>query len=223
LKGERYNFATLDEVVDTPDEFKVALTFDDGYRHLREVLPTLIEEFGIRPTIFVPTGLIGRDNDWDYSHRFASCSHLSAEDIVNLSRIGVEFGSHGVSHTAFTQMSVEEIRTELTDSRRCLEDLTERPITTMSYPFGRVNRKIENLCREAGYSHALTMTYPRPTDADFAIGRMAVYGYDTPLTVLRKLSMKGLAFRAERCKAALTNRLAGGTILFDSRRRRATR
>ncbi|MBD3257571.1 hypothetical protein GF377_03995, partial [candidate division GN15 bacterium] len=40
----------------------VLLTFDDAYDHLREVLPEMIERFGCRPLVFVPTAHIGGPN-----------------------------------------------------------------------------------------------------------------------------------------------------------------
>ncbi len=219
LVGEGYRLATLGEVTASPENNTIALTFDDGYLHLRDVLPLLMAEFDFQPTVFVPTACIGRDNDWDYSHMMSSCPHLSAGDIAGLARDGVEFGSHSHNHHDLTQTNPGELLAELSRSRDLLKGLTGRPITSVSYPFGRTNSLVFEAAAEAGFEHGFTMAYPEAGQAALQRGRLAIYGFDTPLSVLKKLRPGTTGYRLERWKAALTSRLAGGSVLLARRRR----
>jgi len=192
----------------------LSITFDDGYQHLRDHLPPLIDRLGFRPIIFVPTDLIGRLNRWDYSSRLAPDPHLDENSIRELADLGVRFGSHGISHRDLTSCSGVELRSELEDSRKRLQDLTGQPVEEISYPFGRADVRVREAAAEAGYSRGYTMEFPTPDDTPLATGRIAIYGYDTHLTVFHKVT-GGRLYRLERLKARITNRLSGGTVLLN--------
>jgi hypothetical protein len=85
LRESGFVFEGIDDQGRTAAERVIGLTFDDGYEHLASVLPPLVEEFGIRPLIFVPTAFIGKAADWDYSYRFCKVSHLERRSIRSLS------------------------------------------------------------------------------------------------------------------------------------------
>ncbi|MBU0982842.1 MAG: polysaccharide deacetylase family protein, partial [candidate division Zixibacteria bacterium] len=191
------------------------LTFDDGYAHLADVLPDLMDDFGLQPLVFVPTAWIGRTNRWDYSHAFRSEPHLDRDTIAGLSNRGVVFGSHGHTHRSLEECTPEELKRELTVSRDILEDITGRPVTLLSYPFGRLNRAILQAVEQCGYTRAYGMHFPDPADAALATGRVAVYGFDTPAIVRAKLRGNGGVYRCCRGAASLANRLSGGTILLN--------
>ncbi|MCP4684860.1 MAG: polysaccharide deacetylase family protein [bacterium] len=195
----------------------VNVSFDDGYQHLCEFLPPLMERLSFRPTIFVPTDLIGRPNSWDYSCRLAPDPHMDETSIRELADLGVRFGSHGKSHCDLTSCDPERIKSELADSRKRLQNLIGRPVDEISYPFGRTNPRVLEAAAEAGFSRGYTMDFPTPEDLPLSIGRIAVYGFDTHLTVYHKLT-GGRLYRLERFKAHITNRLSGGTVLLNKLR-----
>jgi peptidoglycan/xylan/chitin deacetylase (PgdA/CDA1 family) len=67
----------------------------------------------------------------------------------------ISIGSHTVNHPVLSLLSVEAQRSELERSRRDLELVVGKPVTTMSYPFGlpgtHYNRRTVQVAREAGY------------------------------------------------------------------------
>jgi len=196
----------------------VRVTFDDAYQHLLITLPELMERFKFRPLIFVPTGLIGRSNRWDYSHFVRPMEHLNRDSIRRLVEMGVSFGSHGHSHTDLTSLDAGRLGAELLFSKATLEDLTGRPVTAISYPFGRCDERIRKAASAAGYTEGYTLRFPWIDDHPMARGRTAVYGYDTPLSIFLKLGGEHWA-ALEALKAGITNRLSGGTILLNRLRR----
>ncbi|MBD3401615.1 polysaccharide deacetylase family protein [candidate division GN15 bacterium] len=194
----------------------IAISFDDGYAHLAEALPPLMTRYSFRLIVFVPTGWIGRANDWDYSRIFQSTPHLSFDEIKALADIGVRFGSHGHSHTDLTSLSDDQLGDELTGSRRLLESVTGERVTDISYPFGRVDQRVLSAVESAGYERGYTMDLPTDTDEALTRGRVPVYGYDTPAAVLRRIR----GSRVEALKAQCTHAFSAGTVLLNRLRGR---
>lgn len=192
----------------------ISFTFDDGYSHLAEILPALIERFQISATICLPTAYIGKENSWDYSSILASERHLDKREIRQLHSLGVAFASHGHRHVALTSLDEKSLRHECVESKSVLEDIIGAPVTALSYPFGRVNRRVMDIAAETGFAVGYTMAFPNGADSALAQGRIAVYNYDTMASVRRKLS-SGPWQRIERAKSRITNALSGGTVLWQ--------
>lgn len=176
-----------------------------------------MEKYHFTPLVFLPTAWIGEQNRWDYSSRIRPERHLNRVEIKWLSGIGVEFGSHGHRHVDLTRCDTWHLADELNTSRRILEDITGRDITAISYPFGRHSAVVAAAAAQAGYTIGYTMRFPEATDQPMCRGRVPVYGYDTPRSVLRKLR-SGPMQRVERWKATVTNQLSTGTIWLNRMR-----
>ena len=65
---------------------------------------------------------------------------------------GVSIGSHGATHTPLTQLDARALENELLTSKRTLEDITGRAITSLSYPHGAVDRRVRDAAAAAGYA-----------------------------------------------------------------------
>jgi len=222
LSAAGRSFDSIDRSMDnttTQGRGHLLVSFDDGYEHLADVLPDLIDEYQLRPIIFVPTELEGRSNRWDYSHMFRPFRHLSREQIRRLAYKGVIFGSHGASHRDLASCTKPELARELSDSRKRLQDWSGQSVEEISYPFGRCDRRVRDAAEDAGYRFGFTMDFPTAEDHPLAQGRVPVYGFDTPLSVQAKLS-EGLPRRFEQAKSAVVSRLSGGTIWFNRLRAR---
>lgn len=167
--------------------FELGLSFDDGYRDLVDLLPPLIERLRIPPLVFVPTDWIGKENAWDYLHRFGPSRHLNRDEIRSLSRIGVQFGSHGASHRTLTTLSRSQRREELLRSKGILEDLTGKGISSLAYPYGQFNEAVIEDAQHLGYESGFTMNLPDRFHDSFRQGRVPVYRFDTPSLIRGKL------------------------------------
>ncbi|MFH1686699.1 MAG: polysaccharide deacetylase family protein [bacterium] len=215
LKGRGWHFVQPVTGGEATDDRGVAITFDDGYRHLSQVLPAIIDEFGLRPMIFVPTAWIGKSNQWDFSHLVYPCYHLTRRDIGELASCGALFGSHGHQHVALDRCSREQLHNELVRSRQTLQDITGAPVNAISYPFGRCDRRVLDAAASAGYTDGFTMNaLPSRLNSPLARPRTAVYAWDTLLSVKYKLYDAGPA-HLERFKSRLVKRLAGGTVRWQ--------
>jgi len=213
LRREGYVFQSVGETIHQNDPKTLAVTFDDGYAHLRDILPDLMQEFGLRPTVFLPTAYLGCNNSWDYSSVFRSTPHLDAAGIRELASLGVEFGAHGHRHVDLTRLKEADLRDELERSRKTLEDILGQPVTSLSYPFGRVNHSVATAAADAGYRYGLTMSFPSASDSDLTLGRIPVYGFDTWFSLRQKIE-PGPLYALERLKCGVANRLSAGTSLW---------
>ena len=190
------------------------LSFDDGYRQLRDALPPLLPKLRFPPIIFMPTYWIGRENEWDYSYLFKHVGHLEESDIRELAELGVLFGSHGHTHRQLLDGSEAELEEELGLSRRILQGIIGRPVDCISYPFGRVDGRVMAAAEREGYRFGYTMSFPEPSDPPLAIGRIPVYTFDTPATIIRRLT-RGRGYDWERLKVDITTSLSGGTVILN--------
>jgi peptidoglycan/xylan/chitin deacetylase (PgdA/CDA1 family) len=72
---------------------------------------------------------------------------LAADGMVNI-------GSHTVSHPILTSLSKTQQCAELIRSKQTLEDILEKPLTTLSYPHGMNNAELQRLVEDCGYQLA---------------------------------------------------------------------
>jgi peptidoglycan/xylan/chitin deacetylase (PgdA/CDA1 family) len=214
LQSNGWQFSSPWDSAETRQGRGVIVSFDDGYGHLSQVLPALMERYSFRPIVFMPTGLLGKTNRWDYSYRLRATPHLDLNAVRSLAALGVVFGSHGTTHRDLTSCTTPELKQELEDSRKALQDHTGQEIYEISYPFGRCDRRVIDEAQRAGYRCGFTMRFPYISDQPLTLGRVPVYAFDTPWCVCRKLA-PGFVRQVERLKTETVNRLSSGTIWLN--------
>lgn len=120
-------------------ERTVVLTFDDGYAsHFEHVAPLLVRHRA-SGTFFVAPGLVGRSG------------YVGWEQLRKLVFLGMEIGSHGMSHQGLTQLSRHALEEELTASKRVLEERLGIPIRALAVPRGFWNQEVLRATQQAGY------------------------------------------------------------------------
>ena len=125
----------------------VVLTFDDAWMgSIRLGLPILLDA-GFRATYFVIRDFVGRRG-------FADDSAL-----LEAHRAGMEVGVHGSSHRDLRHCTDAEIRRELGDCQKYLQDLLGAPVISSSAPGGGWNARIAAIAEELGFA---TLSTSRP-------------------------------------------------------------
>jgi peptidoglycan/xylan/chitin deacetylase (PgdA/CDA1 family) len=122
----------------------VIISVDDGYvDDVRTILPDL-ERFHMVATFFVITG------------RTSEPGFLSAEQIRELDRAGMDVGDHTAHHLDLPQLNSSEQQTEIAGSRQALQAILGHPVYYFAYPFGAYNSTVESEVRAAGFTMAYT-------------------------------------------------------------------
>ena len=155
------------------------ITFDDGYEStVNNALPQLRAR-DLPCTIFIPTGSLGTRPQWvrDSSNPFYSERVIDRGQIAQLSSEKlVSIGSHGVSHTNSCRLSDEEFRCEVVESKKVLEEITNNPVTSFSFPHGKYTSRHLDILQAAGYVRAFSIdpSVERPGSEKFLLGRVSV-------------------------------------------------
>jgi peptidoglycan/xylan/chitin deacetylase (PgdA/CDA1 family) len=203
----------LDEVIACargdriPAPNELAITFDDGYRGLREHAFPVLEAHGYRATCFVITDFAGKLNRWDVAYGGRRFAHLAWRDMRAWQGRGIEFASHTATHPRLTRLADIGVHEELDRSRRAIAGALEVGRAAVSYPFGAAGPREERIAREAGYEAGFGIARAWHGSV-MGIARVPVYVWAPMMPVV------GVLRAPERVAGAIANRCAIGTTLI---------
>lgn len=158
----------------------IAITFDDGYRSTLLLAAAVFEKFEIPFHVFVTKSFVEKDD-----RRYLSRSDVRALSQLPFATLGV----HGVTHQRFSRLSEPALRAELSESRDWLEQLTGRPVNTLSYPHGDFTPSVSSVVGQCGFTAAACSASGTFTDSaqSLSIPRVDVWSRDTPATTIAKI------------------------------------
>lgn len=151
-------------------EKPVMITFDDGWDDIYYVAYPILKDHGMRATFFIATNWIENLE-----------GTVSWAQIEEMSRGGMEFGSHSVTHPYLTTSEPDWMQFELEGSKSALEEHTGVPVTALAYPFGLYDDTVIAAVRKAGYLAACTINQSWTVRADepLTLPRLWVYNWTT--------------------------------------------
>ena len=104
---------------------------------------------------------------------------LSWREVKEMSRNGVNFGAHTVSHPILTRLPLEAAQKEILDSKMQAEKMLEREVTAFCYPNGEprdFNADIEEILKDSGFKCAVTLepaAFVQPEARPYSLPRIA--------------------------------------------------
>ncbi len=168
------------------------LTFDDGFLGVYEHALPVLRQLGWPATVFLVSTLLGSQDMWRRTESAETHPYplLGLPEINAMRRFGFAFHSHSRTHADLTRLGDEALHEEIAGSKTELEVLLGESVTYIAYPFGRYEGRVSRMVREAGYRAAFSVEsgFNRPGMDAYRVRRIDVFGTDTPIRLLRKVT-----------------------------------
>jgi peptidoglycan/xylan/chitin deacetylase (PgdA/CDA1 family) len=182
---------TADDVL--ADRGVLHVTFDDAYRGLWRVLPDL-RQLGLSVTVFASSALADEGRPLDVPELTERTRAFQEEvrtmtwnELREAASMGIEIGSHTVSHPHLTRLGDSELKRELELSKERIEHELGRPCRFLAYPYGEEDSRVRAAARAAGYAGAFALRARRGDP--YAIPRVDIYRSDGRLRFELKTSV----------------------------------
>ena len=195
-------------------EKPVLCTFDDGYADLVEHALPVLRRHDFGAAVFVVTGDIGGENQWDQARGSQPHRLMTAGQIREWSAHGIEFGAHSRTHPDLTTLSGPQLDEEIQGSRDDLSAVTGRAVVSFAYPYGRVNDAVAERARavfDCAFScqegvntgssdlHALRRSMVQPGDTLLALACRMRFGRNPAHEWRARLRIRSRFKQAARC------------------------
>ncbi|MGA2255620.1 MAG: polysaccharide deacetylase family protein, partial [Thermoguttaceae bacterium] len=144
LKDHGWQGLSVGQALETERTQDVALTFDDGCETDLLTAAPLLRQLLYNATFYITVGFLGNRG------------FLSRAQLRELTDQGFEIGCHSMTHAYLSDLGAKELHYEIADSKQALEQITGRPVEHFSCPGGRLNSRVVEVAREAGYRSLAT-------------------------------------------------------------------
>jgi peptidoglycan/xylan/chitin deacetylase (PgdA/CDA1 family) len=174
-------------------EGALLITFDDGFRGVREHAMPVLEALNWPFSVFLVSDLLGTKDVWTRASNPDGRTYplLDEDEIRDMQRRGASFHSHTRSHASLPTLDDAQLADQLAGSRAALAKLLGHGVPYIAYPFGHLDERVEAATRAAGYQAAFSTQpgFNRQDVNPFRIRRLDIAGTDTPAMLLRKIKL----------------------------------
>ncbi|MBS3955282.1 MAG: polysaccharide deacetylase family protein [Methylomicrobium sp.] len=190
-----YTLVNINQVSDfytnnlTLPENAALITLDDGFEDNYLNAFPIFKRYKVPAVIYLATGLIGKTTHAIANSIFTERKMLSWSQINEMSKCGIEFGSHTVSHAKLNLLDDTEAYQELIDSKKKIEEILGKECTHFAYPYGLLTENTRNLVKKCGFKTACsTRSGFNNTHRDpLILHRIEVYGTDSVWKLKQKV------------------------------------
>lgn len=143
----------------------VTFSYDDGVFSDIKLLE-ILNKYGAKCTFNLNSGLMDESRQWVFNNSFI-VKQLGKNVIRNLYS-GHEIASHSATHPHLEKLTSAEIKKEIEDDVKKLEDMYETRVSGFAYPYGTYDDRVIEALGECGISYARTVEvthdFARPTN-----------------------------------------------------------
>ncbi|MGL5594428.1 MAG: polysaccharide deacetylase family protein [Cetobacterium sp.] len=200
LKKKGYETVTFKDLLNNrykqrfdKDKKWIMLTFDDGYKDNYENAFPILKKYQFKGIIYVLDGI--EYNKWDVDNpgnpekRFTL---MNQEELLEMQNYGIEFGGHTSTHPRLADLSIENVKSEIINSKSNIEKIIGRELLSFAYPYGSLNEEVKRIPQEAGYRFAVATDSGSIVFSDdlFEIRRIGIFPTNNLFNFKRKVSGK---------------------------------
>jgi peptidoglycan/xylan/chitin deacetylase (PgdA/CDA1 family) len=179
------------------------ITFDDGCETDLISAAPLLCELGFSATFFVTVGFLEQRG------------YMTRPQLRSLSDLGLEIGSHSLTHPYLTDLPQDKLDEEIIRSKHELEQITGREVSHFSCPGGRWNERVAETACRAGYRSVSTSHNATnfPSTSKFSLGRVAIMRATNLGTFVKQTKGHGLwKLRLKDSARAFVKRVFGNAL-----------
>jgi len=193
----KFKILNLDDYIVNLSDCKIqnpiSFSFDDAYVSLTKYVLSVIKEYDVPISVFIPTFWTGKQNAWDLDKGYPEIKILNWNELKELSTEKlITIGSHGVNHLSHGNLSEAEDLNEFISSKEQIYENIGIKVKYYSFPFGQqkdISKYSKNNLLKSGYSAALSTNWSRKNTNRyiFALNRIEILGTDDISTFINKL------------------------------------
>jgi len=148
--------AVLGGAIAKPEE--AIIWFDDGHRSVYEFALRDFKRYGVKPIVAIVTGKVGENLDISNYDEYPL---MDIDMLKALVKEGWEIASHGVTHTRLSELSLEEARREMVESKKWIKDNLDVEATKFAAPYDSLTTEQLEAAKEI-YEYVRPRIPPRP-------------------------------------------------------------
>lgn len=159
----------------------VILTFDDGFRDFYTNAFPLLKKYNLRAVCFYIVG---------YSNFPGYMDQMMLREIHDSGLVDIQ--SHTLSHLLLPNLTIEDQKREILESKQILEVILDKKINYFAYPYGSFDQNTVNIVSDSGYTLGFGTTpgLILKTSQRLTLPRISISGFDTIQSFSQKLGLK---------------------------------
>lgn len=202
-------------------EKRVVLTFDDGYLSLYNYAWPILKKHNFEATLFVTTDPVGLPaysslKGFEEAGQPVNDRPLTWPELGEMAQGGWAIEGHSCSHPQLAQLDLAQVRHEVVDCKKIIEEKLNRPVHYYAYPFGNYNRQSLTALAEAGYEAGCSVHIGKASNGSdiLRLPRVEINSADDLPTFIRKVET-GYASDREKLRSQARNLLYASPMVKD--------
>jgi peptidoglycan/xylan/chitin deacetylase (PgdA/CDA1 family) len=162
-----YQTITIDEMIEgfaakTKHGKYCVITFDDGYHSLYKYALPVLKKYEFKATLYLTTGAVG-EKDFSSLPSLTSTTlpahdkPLTWKEIKEMTIDGWSVEAHSISHADNSQLNEKQLKHEIAESKKIIEQHLQKPVLHYAFPFGKYNAQSLAMVKKSGYKTATTV------------------------------------------------------------------